>query len=101
MDFFAQPAELHAAKQCLEDGRKEPSMSGQAIFTQECPVCGRPLEIHKKYHGKKVVCPQCGGAFIAVDAERDPWNIWDQNNRLLRKADQLLERYATCGAASN
>ena len=47
-------------------------MSRHAIFLQECPVCGRPLEIRREYQGKKVACPHCGGWFTAIDALRNP-----------------------------
>jgi hypothetical protein len=70
-------------------------------FLQECPICGRPLEIRKVYHGKKVACPHCSGWFTAIDASRDPLDIWNQNNHLLHRADQLLEQCAGSGCAVN
>jgi hypothetical protein len=71
------------------------------VFLQECPVCGRPLEIRKEYHGEKVACPHCSGWFTAVDASLDPFDIWNQNNQLLQRADQLLELCAASSSAMN
>ncbi|HEY4760469.1 MAG TPA: hypothetical protein VIH42_07810 [Thermoguttaceae bacterium] len=71
------------------------------IFIQECPVCGRPLEIRREYQGKKLACPQCGGRFTAIDPARHPWDIWNNSNRMLYKADELLETCAAYGTAIN
>lgn len=61
-------------------------------FVQECPVCGRPLEVRVKYVGREVACRHCGGTFQASDEihRRDP--AVERGNQLLRLADQLLER---------
>ncbi len=76
-------------------------MSRQYVFLQECPICGRPLEIRKEYQGKKVACPQCGGRFLAFDVTRYPLDIWNPNSRLLHRADQLLQQYAVGSSAMN
>lgn len=76
-------------------------MSRYAVFIQECPICGRPLEIRREHHGEKLACPHCGGRFTAVDATRHPLDIWNQNNSLLHKADQLLEHCAAGSSAMN
>ncbi len=65
-------------------------MIRHAVFVQECPVCGRPLEIRNEYVGRKVSCQHCGGSFTAMDGheERD----WcSPRERMLKKADQLLK----------
>ena len=72
-------------------------MYRRGVFMQECPVCGRPLEICREYHGKRVVCPQCGGRFTAIDALRHPLDLCSQNDHLLHRAAELL---AECGSAS-
>lgn len=76
-------------------------MSRQSVFLQECPVCGRPLEIRREYHDKKVACPHCGGCFTAVDVASHPFDIWNQNNHLLHRADQLLEQCAAGSSSVN
>ncbi len=76
-------------------------MSRPAVFLQECPICGRPLEIRREYQGQKVSCRHCGGWFLAVDPAHHPWDIWNQSNLMLHKADQLLEICASYGTAIN
>jgi hypothetical protein len=76
-------------------------MPRRPIFIQECPICGRPLEIRKEYQGKKLACAHCGGWFTAIDATRHPLDIWNPNNHLLHKADQLLEQCGVAGSAMN
>jgi uncharacterized protein YbaR (Trm112 family) len=76
-------------------------MSRHAVFLQECPVCGRPLEIRREYQHKKVACPHCGGWFTAIDALRHPLDVWNQSNRLLHRADQLLEECIAGSSAMN
>jgi ActR/RegA family two-component response regulator len=34
-------------------------------FRQECPVCGRPLQIQSKYVGRLIACQHCRGQFVA------------------------------------
>jgi hypothetical protein len=81
-------------RQCQGDRRKEFSMPQPTYFIQECLICGRPLEIRKEYHGKKVSCAHCGGWFTAVDPELQPCYAHKRQNYLLHKADELLEQYA-------
>ncbi len=61
-------------------------------FVQECPVCGRPLEIRVKYVGHEVACRHCSGTFQASDEIRRPDPVVERGNQLLRLADQLIER---------
>ncbi len=76
-------------------------MSRKGIFMQECPVCGRPLEIRREYQGEKVACPHCGGRFTAIDLLRNPLDVWNQNNSLLHRADELLEECAAGSSTMN
>ncbi len=43
-------------------------MPGATYFVQECPTCGRRLQIRLEYLGKRVVCQHCQGTFAAADA---------------------------------
>ena len=76
-------------------------MSRNGVFMQECPVCGRPLEIRREYQGKKVACPHCGGYFTAIDALCNPLGVWNQSNSLLHRADELLQECAAESFAMN
>ena len=43
-------------------------MSNATYFVQECPTCGRRLQIRVEYLGRKVVCQHCQGQLLAADA---------------------------------
>ncbi len=59
-------------------------------FVQECPVCGRPLQIRVEYLGRLLTCQHCGGRFTARDAA-DLAGAAEGDNPLLARADKLLE----------
>ncbi len=64
-------------------------------FVQECPVCGRPLEIRLEYLGRRVGCQHCGGRFVASDPSDPsarPGTSELGRNRLLHRVDSLLEQ---------
>ncbi len=69
-------------------------MSNSTYFVQECPTCGRRLQIRVEYLGRKVVCQHCRGLFTASDpnvkrpAEAQPIDS------VLRRADELLRHAA-------
>jgi hypothetical protein len=58
-------------------------------YVQECPVCGRPLEIRVEYLGRQVTCNHCGGHFQAVDPAGHA-KIAAPADDLLHRADALL-----------
>ena len=62
-----------------------------AQFTQECPVCGRPLEIRIEYLGRRVGCQHCGGRFVASEPAARPGRPPTARSLLLRRAESLLE----------
>jgi len=59
-------------------------------FVQECPVCGRPLEILVEYLGRRVACNHCGGQFLAVDPEHRTEEA-PRDEQLLDRAEALLD----------
>jgi len=59
-------------------------------FLQECPVCGRPLEVRSEYLGRRVVCQHCGGRFLASDPTTRPNPAAEPGRRLLDRADELI-----------
>ena len=66
-------------------------MSSATYFVQECPTCGRHLQIRVEYLGKTVVCWHCRGRLVASDpaSHRYP-GIRQASEELLRRADELL-----------
>ncbi|MHB1037570.1 MAG: hypothetical protein ACYC35_07545 [Pirellulales bacterium] len=66
-------------------------MSRSTYFVQECPTCGRNLEIRVAYLGKRVVCQHCHGPFEACDPSSAQYPPSDSGLALLRRAEELLE----------
>ena len=69
-------------------------MSNPAFFVQECPTCGRRLQIRVVYLGRKLVCQHCQGQMIAADPTNLRYDCAESNNALLHRADELLETVA-------
>ncbi|MBE6425256.1 MAG: hypothetical protein E7029_04585 [Planctomycetaceae bacterium] len=42
-------------------------MAASAYFIQECPTCGKRMQIRSQYLGKSLTCPNCMDQFIASD----------------------------------
>ncbi|MBN2022802.1 MAG: response regulator [Pirellulales bacterium] len=66
-------------------------MSNPTFFVQECPTCGRRLHIRVEYLGKRVVCPHCHGKLEARDPAAGDGRCASPSQRLLKRADDLLD----------
>ena len=66
-------------------------MSGTMYFIQECPTCGRRLQVRVNYLGKTVACKHCQGQFVAYDPDNQPAATQEASEALLNRADELLE----------
>ncbi len=69
-------------------------MSNPTFFIQECPTCGRRLQIRVEHLGRRVVCQHCQGHLLAADPVNARHGRADLGNALLRRADELLESVA-------
>jgi len=67
-------------------------MSNATYFVQECPTCGRRLQIRVEYLGKRVVCQHCRGQLVACDPASNRYGPC--GSALMRRAEELLERSA-------
>ena len=67
------------------------------FFVQECPTCGRNLQIRLELLGRKISCPQCEASIEASDSTLRSDQPHDSAELLLR-ADALL---ATADARKN
>jgi hypothetical protein len=65
-------------------------MSHTTFFVQECPTCGRRLQIRVVYLGKRLYCQHCGGPFLAADSAASPLRSEPASARLLERAEELL-----------
>jgi len=63
-------------------------MLRSTYFVQECPTCGRGLQVRVEYLGRQVVCQHCHGRFEAADSAN---KLRGSGTDLLRRADELLE----------
>lgn len=64
-------------------------MSRAIYFVQECPTCGRHLQVRVAYLGKLVACQHCRGRFEASDPSSCPPQH-DSGIRLLQRAEELI-----------
>ena len=65
-------------------------MSNPTFFVQECPVCGRRLQIRVEYLGRSVVCQHCQGRLVAADSANQRCDCPEPASSLIRRADELL-----------
>ena len=66
-------------------------MSMATYFVQDCPTCGRQLQIRLKYLGRSVQCQHCEAEFQAFDASNEiPAATSDSGSDLLARVDELL-----------
>lgn len=76
-------------------------MSRPTFFQQECPTCGRRLEICVEHLGRTVACRHCRGQLVA----NDPANITaaklDSSVDLLKRVDELLAAAAVYRVQTN
>ncbi|HEY1065553.1 MAG TPA: hypothetical protein VGE52_05575 [Pirellulales bacterium] len=65
-------------------------MAKLTYFVQECPTCGRGLEVRVEYLGKRVACQHCGGRFTAKDPSICGSAPPESHDALLARVDRLL-----------
>jgi hypothetical protein len=70
----------------------DPTMSRNVYFHQQCPVCGRMLEVRVNLLGQRVYCQHCGGGFVAMDEQLRPAGAGSRS--AADRVDELLEQAA-------
>lgn len=70
-------------------------MAGVTYFVQECPTCGRRLQVRVNYLGKRVACCHCSAKFTACDPQSPDNPPEGSGLDLLARVDQLLEASAS------
>lgn len=68
-------------------------MPNTTYYVQECPTCGRGLQVRVEYLGKKVVCQHCSSRFMAVQPGADAAS----QSSLMQRAEQLLKSAEASG----
>jgi hypothetical protein len=71
-------------------------MPSVTYYTQECPTCGRGLQIRVEYLGKKVACRHCAAKFRASDRSSANLENPEASLSLLARADELIDSLARC-----
>jgi lysine biosynthesis protein LysW len=66
-------------------------------YVQECPTCGRNLQVRVEYLGKLVVCRHCGARFEAVEPGSPADAASQSSNALLERAEFLLQSSGAAG----
>lgn len=72
-------------------------MPRNTYFVQECPTCGRNLQVRVEYLGKQVICQHCGARFQACEPGSSAYPPSGSGLSLLQRADQLLETARASG----
>ncbi len=67
-------------------------------FCQECPTCGRRVQIRVEYLGRLLKCHHCQGQLFAADPVNRRFDCAERTDELLRRADELLESVHTSNA---
>lgn len=65
-------------------------MAGATYYVQECPTCGRNLQVRVEYLGKRVACQHCSARFVACDPSSEN-SAGDSSLSILARADELIE----------
>jgi hypothetical protein len=66
-------------------------MAGVTYFVQECPTCGRRLQVRIVDLGKRVACCHCSASFTACDPQSPDHPPAGSGLDLQTRVDQLLE----------
>jgi hypothetical protein len=72
-------------------------MPRSTYYVQECPTCGRNLQVRVEYLGKQVVCQHCGAQFEACEPGSDAYPPSDSSLSILKRAEALIESAAASG----
>lgn len=75
-------------------------MARATFFVQNCPVCGRRVQVRVEHLGKSVTCQHCSGQFSAADpdnpvsaVEPGEWNIMARVAELLALSEPPHSRW--------
>jgi hypothetical protein len=67
------------------------AMPRSTYFVQECPTCGRNLQVRVEYLGKPVECQHCHAGFLASEPGSNEYPAGESGVSLLERAEQLLQ----------
>lgn len=76
-------------------------MTRNTYFVQECPTCGRNLQVRVQYLGKQVICQHCAARFEACDPSSGAYPPPSSSLSLLERAEQLLQSTTAAGIGAS
>jgi len=76
-------------------------MSSGTYYLQECPTCGRSLQIRVAYLGKRVSCQHCAAKFEASDPSSANYPPMESSISLLARAEELIETVTRTNSAAS
>lgn len=65
-------------------------MARTTYYVQDCPTCGRRLQVRVEYLGRSVRCQHCGAGFEASDPSVPDTARSRADAALIARVDQLL-----------
>lgn len=73
-------------------------MPRTTYFVQECPTCGRNLQVRVEYLGKRIVCQHCSSRFEACEpSSRGDQDLDCSGSGIMQRAEELLQTAAASG----
>ncbi len=72
-------------------------MPSSTYFVQECPTCGRNLQVRVVYLGKQVICQHCSARFEACEPGSAAYPPSSSGLSLLERAEQLIQTASASG----
>jgi DNA-directed RNA polymerase subunit RPC12/RpoP len=78
-------------------GRRRYQMPRSTYFVQECPTCGRNLQVRVEYLGKQIVCQHCSARFEACEPGSEAYSQSNSSISLLERAEHLLQTASASG----
>jgi hypothetical protein len=81
---------IHAA--CAAFQKERIMMMQLTHVVEDCPICGRPVEVASEAIGREVACGHCRGQFVVFEsADGETTAVVSGETNLLERADRLLE----------
>lgn len=65
-------------------------MPRSTYYVQECPTCGRNLQVRVEYLGRLIVCQHCEARFEARHSESASTEDVFAESALMKRAEELI-----------
>ena len=76
-------------------------MPSGMYYVQECPTCGRSLQVRVEYLGKRVACQHCLAKFEACDPSSANYPPMASGISILARAEELIESVSQSGVSAS